>query len=74
MEPVDFSLARFKGKMDCRIEGIGSGLLLGFTRDGSDECDPASGRGWAKVNGKQMEGYIFFHFGDDSGFTAKKVR
>ena len=60
--------------MDCRIEGIGSGLLLGFTRDGSDECDPASGRGWAKVNGKQMEGYIFFHFGADSGFTAKKVR
>ena len=27
-----------------------------------------------KVNGKQMDGHLFFHLGDDSGFTAKKTR
>jgi len=62
-----------QGEMDCRIEDTGRGPVLGFTWDGSDECDPASGRGWVKVNGKQMEGHLFFHLGEDSAFTAKKM-
>jgi hypothetical protein len=43
-----------------------------FTFDGSDEGDQVSGRGWAKMEGKQMVGQIVFHLGDESGFKAQK--
>lgn len=33
----------------------------------NDECDPASGRGWATVTADgSMEGRFSFHMGDDS--------
>jgi hypothetical protein len=43
-----------------------------FTFEGNDEMDPVSGRGWAKIEGKQMVGQIVFHLGDESGFKASK--
>ena len=67
-----FQFGAVQGEMDCRIEDIGSGPLLGFTWDGSDECDPACGRGWVKVNGKQMEGHLFFQFWRRLGFHCKE--
>ena len=70
----EFQFGAVQGEMDCRIENIGGGSLLAFTWDGSDECDPASGRGWIKVDGKQLVGHLFFHLGDASGFTAKKTK
>jgi hypothetical protein len=69
-----FQFGAVQGEMDCRIEKTAADMVLGFSWNGSDECDPASGRGWVKVSGKQMEGHIFFHLGDDSAFTAKKTR
>jgi hypothetical protein len=69
-----FQFGAVQGEMDCRVEETTADTVLGFSWDGSDECDPASGRGWVKVKGKQMEGHIFFHPGEDSGFTAKKAR
>ena len=45
-----------------------------FTFEGSDEGDPVSGRGWAKIEGKQLVGQIVFHLGDESGFKARKRR
>ena len=44
-----------------------------FTWDGNDEMDPAQGRGWAALNGDEIEGRIYFHQGDDSPFKAKKT-
>jgi hypothetical protein len=42
-----------------------------FTWDGNDEGDPRSGRGWAELEGDgALQGHIFFHAGDDSGFRA----
>jgi len=42
-----------------------------FTWEGNDECDPASGRGWAVLEEDgSLRGRIFFHHGNDSGFTA----
>lgn len=68
-----FQFGVVQGEMDCRMELAGSDQLLAFTWDGSDEFDPVSGRGWVKVNGKEMQGHLFIHLGDDSAFTAKKV-
>ena len=42
-----------------------------FSFDGMDEMTPTSGRGWAVLNGNTLDGMIFFHQGDESGFSAK---
>ena len=41
---------------------------------GFEEMDEICGRGWAKVDGKQMVGEIAIHLGDESGFKARKMR
>ncbi len=69
-----FQFGAVQGEIDCRIENTGSGPVIGFTWEGSDECNSALGRGWVKVEGKNMVGHLFFHLGDDSAFTAKKMR
>ncbi|MDB6063941.1 MAG: hypothetical protein JWR26_149 [Pedosphaera sp.] len=43
-----------------------------FTFEGYEEMDEVSGRGWARIQGKQLAGQIHFHLGDDSGFKARK--
>ena len=68
-----FQFGAVQGEMDCRVEKTTDNTVLGFSWDGSSEYDPVSGRGWIRVNGKQMEGHLFFHLGDDSKFTAKKT-
>src|SRR4051794_9033025 len=43
-----------------------------FSWDGDDEGDRVSGRGWAvRVDDTTLEGHLFFHMGDDSGFRAE---
>jgi hypothetical protein len=45
-----------------------------FTWEGSDECDPASGRGWAVLEEDgSLRGHIYFHLGEDSGFQAVRA-
>jgi hypothetical protein len=59
--------------MDCRIEPYGDSERLAFSWDGEDEMDPVSGRGWAIINEDgQLVGRLYFHDGDDSGFTAER--
>ena len=42
-----------------------------FTFDGFDEGDPVNGRGWASLdNDATLVGHLYFHMGDDSGFSA----
>ena len=45
-----------------------------FSWDGNDEMDPAQGRGWAVLDGDEIDGRIFFHQGDDSAFRAVRKR
>ena len=45
---------------------------VAFTFAGFDELTETSGRGWTKIQGNQMEGKIYFHMGDESGFKAEK--
>ncbi|HEY5854964.1 MAG TPA: hypothetical protein VIW24_13135 [Aldersonia sp.] len=67
-----FGFIVVRGRMDCRtIERRGrSGSE--FTWDGDDESDQVSGRGWAILtDDATLEGHLFIHFGDDSGFRAE---
>ena len=66
-----FRFIAVDGWMNCRY-GLRSGRpYVEFTWEGNDECDPASGRGWAKLQKDgSLTGHIYFHHGDDSGFKA----
>ena len=44
-----------------------------WTWDGTDEMDPAQGRGWAVAKGDERHGMIYFHQGDDSEFVATRA-
>jgi hypothetical protein len=45
-----------------------------FSFVGMDEMTPTSGRGWAALSDGQLNGMFYFHHGDESGFTATKLR
>ena len=60
------------GSLDYDIESYGDGERLEFSREGSDEMDPVSGRGWAMIEEGQLHGQLYFHQGDDSGFVAEE--
>ena len=45
-----------------------------FTWEGNDEMDSAMGRGWAVIDGDEIEGMLLFHQGDESGFKAKRKK
>lgn len=66
-----FRFIAVEGWMDIRPverEGVPG---IEFSWDGNDECDPASGRGWATVSADgSLHGRIYLHMGDDSSFVA----
>lgn len=58
--------------LDCRIEKVGEQERIEFSFVGVDEGDEVSGRGWAVFDGDQLRGRIYFHDGEESGFSAVK--
>lgn len=59
--------------LDCNAKGD-SGSAVEFTFEGSDEGDEVSGRGHARISGKdRIKGSIRFHMGDESGFVARRA-
>jgi hypothetical protein len=66
-----FGFIAVQGEMDCREVEWDGRPGVEFSWEGNDECDPASGRGWAALEEDgSLRGRIFFHLGDDSSFTA----
>jgi hypothetical protein len=68
----EFQFGAVHGYLDYRIESYHDTERLEFSWEGTDEMDPVSGRGWAMLQEGQLQGRIYFHKGDDSGFTAEK--
>ncbi|PXX64007.1 hypothetical protein DFR70_105189 [Nocardia tenerifensis] len=67
----EFAIIAVNGGMDCRPEQHGGRDGVGFSWEGHDEGDLASGRGWAVVTDERVLcGYLYFHLGDESGFRA----
>jgi len=59
------------GWMDCRTTERNGRTRVDFSWIGDDEGDQVSGRGWAAlVDDATIEGHLFIHMGDDSGFRA----
>ncbi|MGW4339856.1 hypothetical protein ACWEK5_44830 [Rhodococcus koreensis] len=68
-----FGFIAVRGAMDCRTtERDDRTTVVEFSWDGDDEGDQVSGRGWAALVGDAtLEGHLFIHLGDDSGFRAE---
>jgi hypothetical protein len=66
----EFQFGYVRGKIDHREVKRDGKPAVEFPWDGNDEMDPAQGRGWAVLDGDEIEGRIFIHRGDDSAFRA----
>jgi hypothetical protein len=69
-----FQFGYVYGQMDCRLATRDGEPAVEFSWEGNDESEAAQGRGWAILQGAELHGMIFFHFGDDSHFVAKTKR
>jgi len=69
----EFQFGAVHGDLDYRLEPYQDTERLEFSWEGEDEMDPISGRGWAIIKDGQLQGRIYFHEGDDSGFTATQA-
>jgi hypothetical protein len=69
----EFHFGYVQGHMDCRLTTRDGEPAVEWTWDGNDEMDPAQGRGWAVAEGDRLDGMIFFHQGDESGFVAERA-
>jgi hypothetical protein len=58
--------------LDCPIEKVGDQERIEFYFVGQDEGNEVSGRGWAEFEGDRLRGRIYFHDGEESGFSAAK--
>ena len=64
-----------QGQMDCRTTSREGKPAVEFSWEGGDGADgsPLTGRGWAMLDGDELNGMICIHLGDDSEFVAKKA-
>ncbi len=66
----EFRFIAVQGAMACRYSTDNGEPQVEFTWHGSDECDEASGEGWASIERDTLVGAISFCTGDESDFTA----
>jgi hypothetical protein len=57
----EFQFGYVQGEMDCHYSERDGKPLVEYTWSGVDEMDLASGRGWAVLQGKDLEGEIYLH-------------
>jgi hypothetical protein len=67
-----FQFGYVAGQIDYRFGERDGKPALEFTWDGSDEMDPAQGRGWLVLEGDQLKGMLYIHLGDESGIVLKR--
>ena len=70
----EFGFIAVRGWMDCHPGERGGRASVEFSWQGDDEGDEVSGRGWAVLaDDGSLQGHLYFHLGDDSGFRAVRV-
>ena len=69
----EFHLIAVRGWLDCRYVERDRLPAVEFSWQGTDDGDERCGRGWAVVEREgDLRGWLFFHCGDDSEFTAQR--
>ena len=69
-----FRLGNLEGQLDCRVTKRDDRPAVEFTWEGHDESEHAFGRGWAMAEGDELEGMLYFHLGDETGFSGRRVK
>ena len=69
-----FQFGYVSGGIDYRLGTRDGNPSIEFSWEGSDEMDPAQGRGWAVIDGGELSGMLFIHHGDESEFKAKRKK
>jgi hypothetical protein len=70
----EFQFGAVHGDFHYRIAPYHDTERLEFAWEGEDDRDPVSGRGWAIIADGQLQGRLYFHEGDVSGFTVEEER
>lgn len=68
-----FQFGAVRGWIDYRVGERDGKPAVEFSWEGFNDADPSSGRGWALIDGDEMQGRLFLHGGDDSAFTAQRA-
>lgn len=67
----DLGFVAVGGSMDCRTSRRDGRPFVEFTWAGDDDGHEVFGRGWAILgHDDTLNGHLYFHQGDDSGFRA----
>jgi hypothetical protein len=61
-----------RAELDYRVGTRDGAPAVEFSFGGFDEGEEVMGRGWAVLEGARLQGRLFFHQGDDSGFVAER--
>ena len=69
----DFQFGYVRCDIDWRETERDSEPAVEFSFEGMDEMDSGLGRGWVVLKDGKLDGMIFFHRGDESGFVAERV-
>jgi hypothetical protein len=71
-----FQFGYVSGCMDWRATERDGDPAVEWSWEGGDGAGgtPLTGRGWAKLKDGDLDGMIFIHLGDDSGFVANKAK
>ncbi len=67
-----FQFGYVRGDLDYRLTQRDAQPAVEFSWDGSDEMDPAQGRGWLILDGDELKGRFLFHQGDESGIVLTR--
>jgi hypothetical protein len=65
-----FQFGAVSGFVDYRVVRRGGESVIAGSWEGMNDTDPAWGRGWAKLVGRELIGHLFIHLSDDSDFRA----
>ncbi len=71
-----FQFGYVQGYIDWRPATRDGEPAVEWSWEGSDGADMTEmmGRGWAKLENGDLDGMIFIHLGDESGFVAKRAK
>ena len=70
-----FQFGYVQGQIYYRTGSRDGKSAVEFSWEGGDGADgtPLTGRGWAVVEGHELNGMIYIHLGDESGFKAARI-
>jgi hypothetical protein len=67
-----FQFGCVEGQIDYRLGERDGKPAVEFSWEGHDEMEATLGRGWLVLEGDELKGMIYTHFGDESGIVLTR--